>query len=370
MRELTESGNAPADPDGRFTLPATRLAGSEACLNCGTGLKGPFCHYCGQPDRRIMRFFPVLLREFLEDFADFDSRFARTLKPLLFRPGRLTRDFLDGRRFRYSPPLRLYLFSSIVFFLLAAMVSTGPLTISSGVDDQGDRSLSVGISEAIDEPEPGGAPADAQAGAGERPPAEESETVPDVVEEIPELHFNDRPWHRTENPVTIPLFPARLNDWINDEIAESPRKGRAIADDPGAFVDQVMDLLPGTMFVLLPVFALILKAWYLFAKRYYVEHLVLSLHNHAFLFVLMSILVALDALGTALASYTALFWVIEMVGVVIFFWMPVYLLISLKTVYRQSWPMTLAKGVVIFMSYSMLALTVTVFIAMLGFLLF
>ena len=99
----------PVEANPSFTLPAKRLAGSPACLNCGTELAGPFCHFCGQPDRNFLRFFPVLLREFLEDFLDLDSRFARTMKPLLFHPGRLTRDYLEGRRFRYTPPMRLYL---------------------------------------------------------------------------------------------------------------------------------------------------------------------------------------------------------------------------------------------------------------------
>ncbi|HET6565789.1 MAG TPA: DUF3667 domain-containing protein, partial [Xanthomonadales bacterium] len=100
-------------PSRKFTIPAKRLAGSPACLNCGTELAGPFCYYCGQPDKNLMRFFPVLLRELLADFLDFDSRFARTMKPLLFHPGKLTRDYLDGRRFRYTPPLRLYIFASM-----------------------------------------------------------------------------------------------------------------------------------------------------------------------------------------------------------------------------------------------------------------
>jgi hypothetical protein len=74
-----------------LTIPPTRLAGSSDCLNCGTKLLGPFCYYCGQPDKNFLRFFPVLMRELLEDFLDFDSRFMRTMKPLLVQPGTLTR---------------------------------------------------------------------------------------------------------------------------------------------------------------------------------------------------------------------------------------------------------------------------------------
>ena len=70
-------------PDESLTLARKKLAGSAQCLNCGTELKGPFCYYCGQPDRNFMRFFPVLLRDLMEDLFDLDSRFMRTIKPLL-----------------------------------------------------------------------------------------------------------------------------------------------------------------------------------------------------------------------------------------------------------------------------------------------
>ena len=72
----------------------------------------------------------------MEDLLDLDSRFMRTMKPLLFKPGRLTRDYMEGRRFRYAPPMRLYIFSSIVFFLLAALISSDAISI--GKNEQGD----------------------------------------------------------------------------------------------------------------------------------------------------------------------------------------------------------------------------------------
>jgi len=122
--------------DPALTLAARKLAGSARCLNCGTELKGPFCYYCGQPDRNFMRFFPALLRDLMEDLLDLDSRFMRTLKPLLFKPGRLTRDYMEGRRFRYTPPMRLYIFSSIAFFLLAALLSSNAIETGNKIGER------------------------------------------------------------------------------------------------------------------------------------------------------------------------------------------------------------------------------------------
>lgn len=358
-----------ADPT--FTLPARRLAGSSECLNCGTGLKGPFCYYCGQPDRNFLRFFPALLREFLEDFLDLDSRFARTLKPLLFKPGRLTRDYLDGRRFRYTPPMRLYLFSSIGFFLLAALVSNIAIQEGEVRFDGGDGARVMVNSEEEQR--------QVEAVLDQLPPGvrEQIEVAPPGTSEdenwfdSAEIRFNDEPWDRETNPLDIPFLPQGINDWINDEIARSPEKAEQISQNPNLIVNQIMDLLPGTMFVLLPVVALIFKFWYLFARRYYIEHLILALHNHAFIFVCLIAAMLLEvaeewfaARGMSTAE-NVMVWSNLAIGI----WIPVYLVLSLRRVYGQNWFLTLGKATVIGISYLSLLGLITSIVAIVGFLL-
>ena len=90
--ELTPATNPTEEPVSReptierskgLTIKPSRLAGSDCCLNCGTTLYGPFCSYCGQPDKNFMRFFPVLERDLITDFLELDSRFFRTLKHMM-----------------------------------------------------------------------------------------------------------------------------------------------------------------------------------------------------------------------------------------------------------------------------------------------
>jgi len=370
--EAPGTGVARADP--ALTLSARRLAGSAACLNCGTPLQGPFCHYCGQPDRNFLRFFPVLLRELMEDFLDLDSRFVRTLKPLLFHPGRLTRDYLQGRRYRYTPPLRLYLFTSIAFFVVAAFLSSGVIEsgqvhTGSGInitfDNEDDRRQ---VEEALEK-----LPPDIRADVErEIETAAAAESGPqDAEDDGFEFRFNDQPWDRETNPVDIPFLPRRFNDWINDEIERSPEKEKLIESNPDLFVDQVFEVLPGTMFVLLPVVALIFKFWYLFAKRYYIEHLILALHNHAFIFMCLLLVLLLDVLGDWFAAaglgtgQRATAWATYAIAV----WVPAYLLVSLRRVYAQGWLMTIGKYFAIGASYLALLIAVTTGVAVLSFLL-
>jgi hypothetical protein len=353
-----------ADPS--LSLSKKKLAGSDNCLNCGTGLKGPFCYFCGQPDRNFMRFFPALLRDLMEDVLDLDSRFMRTMKPLLFKPGRLTRDYMEGRRFRYAPPMRLYIFSSIVFFLLAALLSTDAIQINSTADDDG---VAVMLDEPVAERK------EIEEALENLPPearehvdvdaileANEGEKVVSGGFQVEDIQFNDEPWNRETNPVDIKWFPGWLNDRINDEIETSPKKAEQINENPNLIIDKVFDILPATMFILLPLVALIFKFWYLFAKRYYVEHLIFSLHNHAFLFVSLTLILLANVSEDLLTGYgytqatTVMTWVIAIIGS----WIPLYMLISLRVVYRQNWFMTLGKFVLVGLSYmTMLGLVTT-----------
>jgi len=364
---------AVADPS--LSLKPRKLAGSEACLNCGTALKGPFCYFCGQPDRNFMRFFPVLLRDMMEDLLDLDSRFIRTMKPLLFKPGRLTRDYMEGRRFRYAPPMRLYIFSSIIFFLLAALLSSDSISVISDTDESG----SVQIVEApiakqeqadVAQSDPT-ADTSGETGLDATLVIGEDGEVDEALFKLDDISFNDEPWDRETNPVDIKWLSKWLNDRINDEIEGSPQKAEQINDNPNLIIDKVFDVLPATMFVLLPVVALIFKFWYLFAKRYYIEHLIFSLHNHAFLFVsLILILLAilcqsqLAAHDNPLASDT-MGWLAIGIGM----WIPVYMLISLRVVYRQNWLMTAGKYVMLGISYLTLLGFVTIGVAVASFVL-
>jgi hypothetical protein len=359
---------APA-PSKALTISADRLAGSAACMNCGTGLQGPFCYYCGQPDKNFMRFFPALLRELLEDFMDFDSRFMRTIKPLLFRPGKLTRDYLDGKRFRYVPPLRLYIFSSIAFFFLAAILAGNAISISTDSDD-GEDAITGIHTGAEDKEEIRAALEGIDPELAEEIEAEMKE-IEEGEEEEDSISFNDEPWDRETNPLIIPLVPDWVNEWVNNEIAESPQKGKEIEANPDLIKDKVFELLPATMFVLLPIVAMLFKLWYLFAKKFYLEHLIFALHNHSFLFVVLLIMMLTNGFADwrEPSEEGPLSEAVTWINIVISIWIPVYFFISLKRVYQQGWALTALKYSCIGISYLALLTFATTFVALLSFVL-
>jgi hypothetical protein len=92
------------------------------CLNCGTELHGTYCSSCGQKATSLAVKLHDFAHEATHEFLHLDGKIVNTMKLLLFRPGLLTREFLDGRRVRYISPIRLYLTWSVLFFALATMV--------------------------------------------------------------------------------------------------------------------------------------------------------------------------------------------------------------------------------------------------------
>jgi hypothetical protein len=93
-----------------------------ACLNCGTPLSGPYCYQCGQ-HAHVHRTLTAFFHDFLHGVLHFEGKIWRTLPMLAWRPGELTRGYIDGQRARFVSPIALFLFC--VFLTFAVMGLTG-----------------------------------------------------------------------------------------------------------------------------------------------------------------------------------------------------------------------------------------------------
>ncbi|NBC84831.1 MAG: DUF3667 domain-containing protein, partial [Bacteroidetes bacterium] len=99
---------------------ASRRDETDECRNCGTPLKGRYCHLCGQRHQEQEPSIRLLVQRFFDHVFEVDSRIMRTLRLLCFAPGALSAHYFAGRRADFIPPIRLYLVSSFAFFLLFA----------------------------------------------------------------------------------------------------------------------------------------------------------------------------------------------------------------------------------------------------------
>ena len=97
-------------------MPHNKERKEKICLNCNAAIYGRYCHVCGQENIEPKEKFWHIANHFIEDVTHFDGKFFSTLKYLLFRPGFLSKEYLRGRRVSYLHPIRMYVFTSAVFF--------------------------------------------------------------------------------------------------------------------------------------------------------------------------------------------------------------------------------------------------------------
>ena len=123
--------------DGSMGERADGHTNETACLNCGTPLAGPHCHQCGQR-AHVHRTLSAFFHDLLHGVLHFEGKTWRTLPLLVWKPGQLTREYIEGKRARYVSPIALFLF--VVFFTYALFSVLGGS--SSAVPD------AVGLEEA------------------------------------------------------------------------------------------------------------------------------------------------------------------------------------------------------------------------------
>ena len=168
------------------------------------------------------------------------------------------------------------------------------------------------------------------------------------------ISFDGTAWDAETNPLTISWFSDGMNKKLNERIGRAEGNIERIQKDPNLLKDAFLSSVPTTLFVLLPLFALFLKIAYLFKRRLYMEHLIVALHSHSFLCASLLVVLLLDALATWTAGMAWLSRPLGWIEVALIVWMPIYLLLMQKRVYRQGWIMTTLKYCVLGSCYLVL----------------
>ncbi len=375
---------------------------TQSCKNCGSQLNGKFCRNCGQEASPTIRYFGTVILHLLDDIFSFDSRASRTLFPLLFKPGFLTKEYFAGRRVHYVPPLKLYLFISIVFFLSLKFFSdfnspqitlATPAVIQQKIDKKMQalsllpeaeqinltiKKLSLYteyIAQSTDKPLQNQAIKLATLELKKLNKIEKftendefhykryqkkiDKILNEKKQEREEEHFH----FIGESSLNFDILSKETNEKLAKYLRMLEEKAEnELSADPTKLVDQAIAKLPQLMFILLPVFALLLKVLYLFSKRLYLEHLTVALHSHSFIFLVILLISVLDAIFDWLIDYFPwLSHLSETVGFVLLTWIPFYLFIMQKRVYKQGYFITIIKYQLISLAYLLLiALTSTV----------
>jgi len=278
------------------------MSREDLCANCGAQVTGRFCSNCGQRLERPVHSVGHFLAEATEDLTHLDSRVWATLLALLFKPGFLTRKFIDGQRARYLPPVRLYLVLSLVFFLLVTVWRpSGTWLVGMSVSDDG-ASRPV-IARALG-----------------------SKNVASELSGQERRKFCEK----IQVPPGSTIVAALKNACLRDN-------GRSLHD-------AVFHAVSRAMFIFLPLLALVMAALYWRPRHFYIEHLLLLIHNHAFVFLALTIWEVLRHIS----PWPVLDGVLTLALAVYIAW---YVYKSMRRVYGQGRWLTLAKMGVMSMAY-------------------
>ena len=224
-----------------------------------------------------------------ENFSGWDNRFFRSFRVLLLQPGVITAEVLRGRRATYITPLRLYLFASVTYFLVAAAAPN--VRRPDPVDIPGDSELKIDILNP------------------QQLTTEQRQQLERDLDRAPRL--------------LKPLFGAMVTD-------------------PVGFRRAFLAAFPRAIFVLVPVCAAMIG---LFFRRRYPQHLVFALHIQAAVFIVLAI--------RELANFSQSLLVVGVVEAITLVFLSVYCTRALRCVYGEGRGRTIAKMLAIGFLYAL-----------------
>ncbi len=339
---LQDTPSGPSSPSGQETPGADQVL-TRRCANCGTPVGLRYCPRCGQDTRDCSRSLRHFLRDGIETLTNFDSRLLRTLGTLMTRPGRLTAQYVAGRRAPFVSPLRLYLFTSLVFTLTLAVTNTALFVAEAIPRDQ--RGF-LGASFLIGTP-----PGDFYFG-GFVIPLRRAESL-EALRQLGVLGVNlafIADLDHWRQPIPVPPEVLTSLSPPPKDVSTLHRVGHGIVrhlDRPEELNRLMSARLTEVMFLLMPVFAVLTAILFRQRNLYFVDHLVLSLHLHTFGFVVLLGLAVVENLsGGGVQRCNGLPVVLILAG-----GLGGYTWVALRTVFREGAVITTVKWAVLGFTY-------------------
>lgn len=262
---------------------------SKECNNCHSILTGDFCHQCGQPAKSRRGPLVIIFREMLDEF-NLDSKFLHSLLTLMLKPGKLTQEFIGGKRFSMLPPFRMYLVISLIFIVFfeipAKDVTQSNFYIGNHL---------IGKTEADPSLKP-------------------------VRFALPEKSLTGK--------LLKPIFEERGEYFAKLEPQILVNR----------LVNNINDYMSTVLILAIPLLAIVLKLLFYRSDDLYFDHLIFSLHFQSFLFLMTLIIRLMIQLHPYFILLT--------------FLIPVYLFVAMRVVFRQKVLVTLFKQALVMTGYA------------------
>ncbi|SFR32096.1 Protein of unknown function [Robiginitalea myxolifaciens] len=316
--------NKPVRKASRYQL---KFRGTE-CLNCGhpLDLSDRFCPQCGQANSVKKLGMKDFVEEFFGSIIDYDSRLIRTMSALVLRPGRITLDYVKGRRISYTNPFRFLLSLAVIYFLLLSIGGDFGELDRLNLDDKvstAESDFTFTLENTDNLPEE--IPAEARAvmdSLGRKDSlnliqqyAAEQRRKDSLLIANPKAYFDQveggmlgrlstkaKAFYNLTHKDTIYTFEEatekyKLEDTGENKVSFGLAKSLTRAlKQPGNFLDDLIAKLPFATFFFLPVFAVFVYLVYIRKNYTYTDNLVFCFHNQALFFILLIVSFLIDSI--------------------------------------------------------------------------
>lgn len=351
----------------------------KVCLNCQASIHGRFCHICGQENIEPKESFWHLVTHFMYDITHFDGKFFSTLKYLLFKPGYLSHEYLKGRRADYLHPIRMYVFTSAVFFLIFFSMSKDEYIMQLKETQLSADSLVRELEEAR-----AGFVKSLNDSASGVPVATFRKLIASADSDLALIRRDTTAKNKlktlnnsftffgdskkdyknvaTYDSIQAKLPVAKRDNFIERRFArQNLHLNEKYNNDSKAIWSAILNkfkhLFPQMLFVSLPLFALVLQLLYSRKKRFfYVNHVVYTIHLYCATFIIILMGMGTEYVATKL-DYKGE-WIGSLFTISAFF----YWYKALRNFYEQRRAKTILKYVVvIFLSFIIMILLFAIF---------
>ena len=286
------------------------------CLNCSNpNVEERFCPKCGQENVESHQSFKSLAVHFFEDFTHYDNAFWKTIKYLLFHPARLTKEYLDGKRKNFVPPVKLYIFISFVTFLLPSFIpekdyedKSEVVEISLTENDTKKKPIFLDLLNKVNS----------------------VKELDSIQKSLPQKQKND-------------IFSYWL---VKNELERGKKKEYSVE-----MMDRMGELyyhsIPKALFLYLPIFGFWLWLFHGKKRWYFYDHSIFTLHYFAF--ILLTLTLALTVLDRMISFIPSIYDTVSFIsGVLSCLWIIIYFFIAHKRMYNESGVVSFFKSGLLF----------------------
>lgn len=353
------------------------------CLNCGTEVAGRYCQNCGQENIEPKDSLWGLIRHFFEDITHFDGKFFTTFRTMIRKPGFLTKEYMAGKRMSYLNPIRMYVFSSALFFIIfynMFSVKYDPkMALADNIltDDDSIWALVKNKAEFLAETKEDSIGLDSAIYYFKNLSKREA-VLPDSAAQKAIALDSSSGWKLSGSKFDRNYHSKREYDSVQANIPEEERdgwfmrqvryKGIDIEKKYGnnerlmltELANKFIHTLPYLLFLSLPLYALFLKLLYRRKKElYYVNHVMFLIHLYIFTFLYMLIMFGLEKLSDIYDTW----WISLLLGLFGMYGI-YYAYRSMRNFYEQGFFKTVTKFILLnFFSIVILLLLFTVFMS-------